>query len=41
MIQMLQKKKIALYELFPDELEDNYDPDDNVIDISVEFIYSP
>ena len=41
MIQMLQKKKIALYELFPDELEDSYDPNDNIVDILVEFGYYP
>lgn len=41
MIQMLQKKKIALYELFPDELEDSYDPNDNIVNILVEFGYYP
>lgn len=40
-IQMLRDKKLPLYAVFPDECENSYDPDDNVIDISVEFIYSP
>lgn len=40
-IQMLRDKKLPLYEVFPDECEGNYDPTDNIIDVLVEFEYSP
>jgi len=40
-IMLLRAKKLPIYELFPKELEDSYDPADNVIETKVEFEYSP
>lgn len=40
-IMLMRAKKLPVYELFPKELENNYDPDDNVIETKVEFEYSP
>ena len=40
-IQLLRNKQLQIYDIFPDEFENGYDPDDNIIDITVEFDYSP
>ena len=38
---LLQDKQIHLYDLFPEECENAFDPSDNVVEVRVDYCYSP